>query len=98
MFDGSVPAKKSGGGGGGGIGEDVQLHITMVVNISKEEGGNALEIICSVWPDTIEINNLFIRKSGNMPAQPYTGPEFKYDYIRNLVLIVMRNFNNLKGA
>lgn len=76
MFDGSVPAKKS-GGGGGGLGEDVQLHITMIVNISKEEGGNALEIICSAWPDTIEINRLFVRKSGNMTAHPYTGPEFK---------------------
>ncbi|KAM5578586.1 uncharacterized protein ABKV19_008746 [Rosa sericea] len=76
MFDGSVPITKS-GGGGGGLGEDVQLHITMVVNISKEEGRNALEIMCSVWPDTIEINKLFIRKPENMPAQPYTGPEFK---------------------
>ncbi|XP_050383098.1 uncharacterized protein At2g39795, mitochondrial-like [Argentina anserina] len=81
MYDGYVPVTKSGGGGGGGGGEglgpDVQLHISMVVNISREKGGSALEIMCSVWPDTIEIDKLFVRKPENMPAQPYTGPEFK---------------------
>ena len=80
MFDGSVPVTKS-GGGGEGLGQDVQLHISLVVNISKEKGGSALEIMCSVWPDTIEIDKLYVRKSENMPAQPYTGPEFKYEHI-----------------
>lgn len=75
MFDGAVPASKS--GGGGKIGDEVQLHITLIVNITKVEGGEVLEIMCSAWPDSIEINRLFIRRSDNMPAQPYAGPEFK---------------------
>ncbi|KAL6137828.1 hypothetical protein ACLB2K_063117 [Fragaria x ananassa] len=78
MFDGSVPVSKPGGtGSGGGGGQDVQLHISMIVDISKGKGGKTLEIMCSVWPDTIEINKLFVRKPENMLAQPYTGPEFK---------------------
>lgn len=82
MFDGSVPVSKPGGtGSGGGGGQDVQLHISMIVNISKGKGGKTLEIMCSVWPDTIEINKLFIRKLENVLAQPYTGPEFKYEHI-----------------
>lgn len=76
MFDGAVPGPNS-GGGVEGLGDHV-LHITMIVNISKKEGGNVLEIMCSVWPDSIEIDKLFIKKSDNMPLQPYAGPEFKY--------------------
>lgn len=75
MFDGSVPVSKS---SGDNAGEHMQLHITMIVSISKENGGNFLEIMCSAWPDSIEINKIFIRKP-EMPAQPYAGPEFKYD-------------------
>ena len=75
MFDGAVPAPNS--VGKGGIGEEMQLHITLIVNISKGEGGNVLEIMCSAWPDTIEIKRLFIRSNDKMVAQPYAGPEFK---------------------
>ncbi|TQD95487.1 hypothetical protein C1H46_018899 [Malus baccata] len=75
MFDGSVPAPNS--KGVAGLRNDVQLHITMIVNIFKKEGGNVLEIMCSAWLDSTEINKLFIRKPEKMPAQPYAGPEFK---------------------
>ncbi|KAJ0075774.1 hypothetical protein Patl1_34704 [Pistacia atlantica] len=57
-------------------GEDVKLHITLIVNISKG-GGEVLEITCSAWPDTIDINQLFVRENNKMSAQPYVGPEFK---------------------
>ncbi|KAF7814481.1 MAM33 domain-containing protein [Senna tora] len=76
-FDGSAPAPKSGGGGGGADEEDMQLHITFIVNISKGESGRILEIMCSAWPDTIEIRRLVIRASNNTIVQPYAGPEFK---------------------
>ncbi|XP_068336910.1 uncharacterized protein At2g39795, mitochondrial-like isoform X1 [Pyrus communis] len=75
MFDGSVPAPNS--KGVAGLGKDVQLHITICVNIFKKEGGNVLEIMCSTWPDSIEVNKLSIRKPEKVPAQPYVGPEFK---------------------
>ncbi|KAL3528950.1 hypothetical protein ACH5RR_008272 [Cinchona calisaya] len=44
MFDASVPAKKP---GGVVTGDDVQLHITMIVSVCKGEGGDVLEFICS---------------------------------------------------
>ncbi|KAB1218782.1 hypothetical protein CJ030_MR3G026662 [Morella rubra] len=74
MFDGSIPTSKS---GGGGIGDEVQLHITLIVNITKGEGGDVLEIMCSAWPDSIEIKRLFLCRGVKMPAQSYAGPEFK---------------------
>ncbi|XP_040998462.1 uncharacterized protein At2g39795, mitochondrial-like [Juglans microcarpa x Juglans regia] len=73
MFDGAIPTAKS----GGGTGDEVQLHITLIVNISKCKDVDVLEITCSAWPDSIEINRLFIRRGDKMPAQPYVGPEFK---------------------
>ncbi|KAF2321493.1 hypothetical protein GH714_000116 [Hevea brasiliensis] len=39
--------------------------------------GDSLEIMCSAWPDTIEITKFFIGTSDKMPAQAYVGPDFK---------------------
>ncbi|KAK9282311.1 hypothetical protein L1049_005225 [Liquidambar formosana] len=75
MFDGSIPAPKS--GGGVDTGEDVELHITFIVNISKGDGGDVLEFMCSAWPDSIDIQKLFMHGRDQTVAQPYTGPEFK---------------------
>ncbi|CAL1376807.1 unnamed protein product [Linum trigynum] len=74
MFDAAIPAPKSSGVDSK---ENVQLHITMVVNISKPGDDDVLEIMCSAWPDTIEITKVFIRSTKNMPAKPYVGPDFK---------------------
>lgn len=73
MFDGAIPGPNAGNGDVG----DHLLHITMIVNISKKDG-DVLEIMCSVWPDSIEIDKLFTKTRENMPAQSYAGPEFKY--------------------
>ena len=75
MFDGAVPIPKS---GVPGIKEDMLLHITLIINISKGDG-DVLEILCSAWPDSIEITKLFIRKSNKTSLKAYDGPEFKYD-------------------
>ncbi|CAN8293195.1 unnamed protein product [Cochlearia groenlandica] len=74
MFDGSVPCSKSAGTDP----EDVQLHITFIVNISKCGDGERLEIMCSAWPDTIQISKFFVRKSSikSLP-NAYSGPEFE---------------------
>lgn len=74
MFDDSIPVPKS----VGDMGEDVQLHITFIVNISKGDDGEVMEIMCSAWPDSIEITKLYIHQHGKMLAEPYLGPEFKY--------------------
>ncbi|CAN1814348.1 Uncharacterized protein At2g39795, mitochondrial [Linum perenne] len=77
MFDAVIPDPKSGGGDADSKG-NVQLHITMIVNISKSGDDDVLEIMCSAWPDTIEITKLFIRTPPNkMPAKPYAGPNFR---------------------
>lgn len=72
MFDGSVPVSKANGPSG-----DVLLHISLIVNIHKGDG-EVLEFLCSAWPDTIEITNVFVRAKDTKPSQPYFGPEFKY--------------------
>ncbi|CAL9215168.1 unnamed protein product [Arabidopsis halleri] len=72
MFDGSVPSSKSTSSDP----QDVQLHITFIVNISKGDG-ETLEIMCSAWPDTIQISKFFVRKSSKNSPNAYIGPEFQ---------------------
>ncbi|XP_052210826.1 uncharacterized protein At2g39795, mitochondrial [Diospyros lotus] len=72
MFDGSVMVPKS---GDDSTTEDMHLHISVLVDISKEEGCD-LEFVCSAWPDHIEIQKVYIfRREGSL-AQPYMGPNF----------------------
>lgn len=73
MFDGAIPVTKS--GGGVSAENESQLHITLIVNIIK--GDDVFEIICSAWPDSIEIDRFFVRHGNKIGAQPYEGPEFK---------------------
>lgn len=75
MFDGAAPAPSA--SGGEATADDMQLHITLIVSISKGEGDGVLEIVCSAWPDSIEINRLFVNANKKMLAEPYAGPEFK---------------------
>ncbi|XP_022724110.1 uncharacterized protein At2g39795, mitochondrial-like isoform X2 [Durio zibethinus] len=72
LFDGSLPVSNP-----GKVGDDVQLHITFIVNISKGDDSNVLEIMCSAWPDALEIQKLFVRGNNRTPDQPYFGPQFK---------------------
>lgn len=96
MFDQSIPAPKSGGSSSG---KDVLLHITTIVHITKGGGSDVLKIICSAWPDSIEIDRLFLRGGEIMPAQPYAGPDFKYGFqgpslfFHLLILGVMNSIN-----
>ena len=78
MFDGSIPVEKS--DKGIPIGPDVEFHITLIVNISKGEGSDILEFVCSAWPDSLEIVNVLVRWKDKKPDQLYMGPEFKYDF------------------
>ncbi|KAE9467707.1 hypothetical protein C3L33_00388, partial [Rhododendron williamsianum] len=74
MFDGSVPVKKT---GNLTTEEDVTLHITLIVDIFKGEGSKVLEFVCSAWPDSVEIQKVFMRGRDQMAGLPYTGPGFK---------------------
>ncbi|TKY64616.1 mitochondrial protein [Spatholobus suberectus] len=74
MFDGAVPVPTPNGDVANS--DEMQMHITVIVTISKGEDGGVLEIMCSAWPDSIEIKRLFIRANEKMLADPYAGPEF----------------------
>ncbi|KAF5936284.1 hypothetical protein HYC85_027413, partial [Camellia sinensis] len=56
--------------------ENVCLHISLLVDISKGEECD-LEFVCSAWPDSIEIQKVYIfRRDGSWP-RPYMGPNFR---------------------
>nr|GMD44022.1 Mitochondrial glycoprotein [Ipomoea batatas] len=74
MFDGSISVPKS----GYETSEDVRLHISLLVDIWKKEGGEALEFVCSAWPDSLEVQNVYVfRREGLQSSQPYMGPNVK---------------------
>lgn len=72
MFDGSIPAPKS-----DGTGDDVEHHITLIVNITKRGDDDQLEITCSAWPDSIEVVKLFVSERKRRYVRPYVGPQFR---------------------
>ncbi|XP_020550573.1 uncharacterized protein At2g39795, mitochondrial isoform X2 [Sesamum indicum] len=53
MFDGSIIAPKS-------CGENLRLHISVLVDIWKGEGTDLMEFVCSAWPDSLEIQKVYI--------------------------------------
>lgn len=57
--------------------KEVILHISLIVNIQKDDG-EVLEFICSAWPNSLEIVNVFVRTNEAKPSKPYLGPEFEY--------------------
>ncbi|KAG7998177.1 hypothetical protein I3843_01G245400 [Carya illinoinensis] len=67
--------------------EDIKVEITMfdeAIPASKSGGGGSTMVwgpashnVCSAWPDSIEINRLYLSRGDKMPVQPYSNPEFK---------------------
>ncbi|KAL6212988.1 hypothetical protein ACLB2K_018203 [Fragaria x ananassa] len=74
MFDGYESVPKTGDDSSG---EDLRLHISVLVDISKGDGSNDLEFLCSAWPDRLEIQKVYVLRRGGMPAKPYLGPDFR---------------------
>nr|AFK39294.1 unknown [Lotus japonicus] len=74
MFDGyehiTVPGDDSSGA-------DVRLHLSLLVDISKGEGGSELEFVCSAWPDCLDVEKVYILRRGHMPTRPFLGPNFR---------------------
>lgn len=56
---------------------DLELYISMVIDIFKDEESGILEFLCNVWPDSIEIEKVFMRDQDGMAGKPYLGPPFK---------------------
>ncbi|KAJ6862191.1 hypothetical protein NC652_039130 [Populus alba x Populus x berolinensis] len=74
MFDGYVTVPKLGDDASG---EDVRLHISFIVDVSKGDGGENLEFLCSAWPDRLEIQKVYLLRGEKMPGRPYMGPDFR---------------------
>ncbi|XP_062023207.1 uncharacterized protein At2g39795, mitochondrial isoform X1 [Rosa rugosa] len=74
MFDGYESVPKTGDDGSG---EDLRLHISVLVDISKGDASNDLEFLCSAWPDRLEVQKVYVLHRGRMPAKPYLGPDFR---------------------
>jgi complement component 1 Q subcomponent-binding protein len=74
MFDGfaNVPAF-----GDDSSGVNVQLHLSLIVDISKGEDGNGLEFVCSAWPDSLDVHKVFILKRGS--TKSFDGPDFRFE-------------------
>lgn len=53
------------------------LFISMVIDIFKDEESGILEFVCNVWPDSVEIEKVFMRDQDGMTGKPYLGPPFK---------------------
>ncbi|KAF3602933.1 hypothetical protein F2Q69_00033042 [Brassica cretica] len=80
MFDGFMSVPRTGLDASG---SDVRLHISFPVNISKADGNDEMEFLCSVWPNHIEIQNLYMLRRNKVIPKPYMGPSFgslKYDF------------------
>lgn len=54
-----------------------QLHISLLVDISKGEGGDVLEFVCSAWPECLEIEKFYILALDQKLSRPYIGPDFR---------------------
>nr|GEX16183.1 mitochondrial glycoprotein [Tanacetum cinerariifolium] len=55
---------------------DLELYISMVIDIFKDEENGILEFVCNVWPDSVEIEKVFMRDQDGMTGKPYMGPPF----------------------
>ncbi|TXG62239.1 hypothetical protein EZV62_013602 [Acer yangbiense] len=76
MFDGFVSVPRV---GDDATGEDARLHISVIVDISKRDGSKTAQFICSAWPDTLEIHNVYVFSTtsrDNKLVRPYIGPHF----------------------
>ncbi|EXB38645.1 Uncharacterized protein L484_014460 [Morus notabilis] len=74
MFDGYELSPKL---GDDNVGEDLRLHISLLVDISKGNGSEDLEFVCSAWPDSLEVQNVYLLRRDRMLARPYMGPDIR---------------------
>ncbi|CAA7041552.1 unnamed protein product [Microthlaspi erraticum] len=73
MFDGYMAVPRTGLDASG---RDVRLHISLLVDISKNDGSDDIEFLCSVWPNRIEVQKLYMVRGSKTTGQPYMGRNF----------------------
>lgn len=75
MFDGYELSPKL---GDDSIGDDLRLHISLLVDVSKGNGSDDLEFVCSAWPDSLEVQSVYLLRRDRMPSRPYMGPDIRF--------------------
>lgn len=76
MFDGYEVIPKLGDDSSS---ENLRLHISLLVDISKGDGCSDMEFVCSAWPDGLEVQKVYIFQRDGIPAKHYIGPDFRYE-------------------
>ena len=84
MFDGFMSVLRTGLDASG---SDVHLHISLLVNISKADGNDEMEFLCSVWPNRIEIQNLYMLRRNKIIPKTYMGPSFGYNILNHFSVV-----------
>ncbi|KAH0660630.1 hypothetical protein KY285_029241 [Solanum tuberosum] len=74
MIDGAITVPKA---NDENLAEDVRLHLSVLVDIWKGEGSEFLEFVCSSWPNSLEIQKVYLLRSDSSRALPYMGPNVK---------------------
>ncbi|XP_057959673.1 uncharacterized protein At2g39795, mitochondrial-like [Malania oleifera] len=74
MFDGCVLVPKSGEDSDG---DDMHLHLSLLVDICKSDDSDVLEFVCSAWPDFLEIQKVYVLGRDRLLPAPYLGRDFK---------------------
>ncbi|KAK9683492.1 hypothetical protein RND81_10G145000 [Saponaria officinalis] len=71
MFDGCVSVPKPGDDDDG---DNIRLHISLLIDIHKGEGSDGLGFVCSAWPDSLEIMKVYTLRSNGLPPKAHMGP------------------------
>ncbi|GMI92459.1 hypothetical protein like AT4G31930 [Hibiscus trionum] len=74
MFDGCAFVPKP---GEDDTGENVVLHISLIVDVFKGQGYPELEFLCSAWPDHLEIQKVHLLSRDKIIINPYMGPDYR---------------------
>ncbi|KAL2939970.1 hypothetical protein RDABS01_001352, partial [Bienertia sinuspersici] len=74
MFDGCVSDPKPGDDTDG---EDIRLHLSLLVDIFKGEGSDGLGFVCSAWPDGLEIMKVYILRGNKLQPKAHMGPNLR---------------------
>lgn len=95
MFDGYATTTRS---EGENKNTNTQLHISLLVDISKGEGGgDMLEFVCSAWPEKLEIQNFYVIPADEqMLTPPYTGRDFRV--LHKTLQTALLEFLNARGV
>lgn len=91
MFDGYATMSK-----GENTEPDAQLHISLLVDISKGEGGEMLEFVCSAWPKKLEIQRFYVMRVDGVLNRPYTGRDFRV--LDKTLQSALMEFLNARGV